>query len=234
MIRKELTRQPGGEEEGWLDLVRCATFEVTSEEAAHPLENALTPDSEKWIASTPASKSFGSHSMKRRTFRGSFYCSKRLPLLEARSCSCLAAGGTIHLAGRCAILFQPSEYHARERTSRSGSKGWRLWSYAPERSGGIVIAIAYQLTSYHAAMENFVYLPDSNALVNLSLVKHGAFFRQPNLRRAFSTLAVEIRPSNCVAPMSLMKILQVDLQAVQVDLQQAHSLDSQTSQSDRD
>ena len=94
MIRKELTRQPGGKEEGWLDLVRCATFEVTSEEAAHPLENALTPDSGKWIASTPASKSFGSHSMKRRTFRGSFYCSKRLPLLEARSCSCLAAGGT--------------------------------------------------------------------------------------------------------------------------------------------
>jgi hypothetical protein len=47
MIRKELTRQPGGEEEGWLDLVRCATFEVTSEEAAHPLENALTPDSGK-------------------------------------------------------------------------------------------------------------------------------------------------------------------------------------------
>ena len=73
MIRKELTRQPGGEEEAWLDLVRCATFEVTSEEAAHPLENALTPDSEKWIASTPASKSFGSHSMKRRTFRGSFF-----------------------------------------------------------------------------------------------------------------------------------------------------------------
>ena len=30
--------------------------------------------------------------------------------------------------------------------------------------------------------------------------------------------------------MSLMKILQVDLQAVQVDLQQAHSLHSQTSQ----
>jgi hypothetical protein len=46
MIRKELTRRPGG---GWLDLVRCATFEVTSEEAAHPLENALTPDSEKGV-----------------------------------------------------------------------------------------------------------------------------------------------------------------------------------------
>jgi hypothetical protein len=109
-----------------------------------------------------------------------------------------------------------------------------LRSGKKRRRAGIVIAIAYQLTSYHPAMENFVYLPDSNALVNLSLVKHGAFFRQPNLRRAFSTLAVEIRPSNCVAPMSLMKILQVDLQAVQVDLQQAHSLDSQTSQSDRD
>jgi len=51
MIRKKLIQQRGGEEDGWLDLIRSATFEVTSEEAAHPFENALTADSEKWIAS---------------------------------------------------------------------------------------------------------------------------------------------------------------------------------------
>jgi hypothetical protein len=53
MIRKKLIQEPEPESEQWLDLVRCATFEVTSEEPASPLENALTPGAKKWIASTP-------------------------------------------------------------------------------------------------------------------------------------------------------------------------------------
>jgi hypothetical protein len=53
MIRKKLIQEPERESEQWLDLARYATFEVTSEEAASPLENALTPDAKKWIASTP-------------------------------------------------------------------------------------------------------------------------------------------------------------------------------------
>jgi hypothetical protein len=52
MIRKKLIQETGTKGEEWLDLVSCATFEVTSEDAASPLENALTPDSKRWIAST--------------------------------------------------------------------------------------------------------------------------------------------------------------------------------------
>ena len=52
MIRKKLIQETGLKASEWLDLVRCATFEVTSEEASSPLENALTPDSKKWTAST--------------------------------------------------------------------------------------------------------------------------------------------------------------------------------------
>jgi hypothetical protein len=52
MIRKRLIQETAGKGEKWLDLVRCATFEVTSEDAAFPLENALTTGSKKWIAST--------------------------------------------------------------------------------------------------------------------------------------------------------------------------------------
>lgn len=52
MIRKKLIQETATKSGEWLDLVRCATFEVTSEEAASPLDNALTPDSKKWTAST--------------------------------------------------------------------------------------------------------------------------------------------------------------------------------------
>jgi hypothetical protein len=52
MIRKKLIQETETKGEEWLDLVSCATFEVTSEDAASPLENALAPDSKKWIAST--------------------------------------------------------------------------------------------------------------------------------------------------------------------------------------
>jgi hypothetical protein len=53
MIRKKLIQDPERERGPWLDLVRCAMFEVTSEDPASPLENILTPDAKKWIASTP-------------------------------------------------------------------------------------------------------------------------------------------------------------------------------------
>lgn len=53
MIRKKLIQEAGEQTGKWLDLVRCATFEVTSEDPAGPLENALTSDSKKWIAGTP-------------------------------------------------------------------------------------------------------------------------------------------------------------------------------------
>jgi hypothetical protein len=53
MIRKKLIQEPEPESGQWLDLARCAAFEVTSEEPASPLDNALTPDAKKWIASIP-------------------------------------------------------------------------------------------------------------------------------------------------------------------------------------
>lgn len=52
MIRKKLIQKTEPAGESWLDLTQCAVFEVTSEEAASPLENALTLDSKKWIAAT--------------------------------------------------------------------------------------------------------------------------------------------------------------------------------------
>jgi hypothetical protein len=53
MIRKKVTGKPERLNEGWVDLSECAAFEVTSEEASSPLENALSPDAKKWIAATP-------------------------------------------------------------------------------------------------------------------------------------------------------------------------------------
>jgi hypothetical protein len=53
MIRKKVIGKTEEPEEGWRDLSQCAAFEVTSEEPASPLENALTPDRKKWIAATP-------------------------------------------------------------------------------------------------------------------------------------------------------------------------------------
>jgi len=80
-------------------------------------------------------------------------------------------------------------------------------------------------------MENFVYLPDSNALVNLSLVSMVRFSgaaESPTCTLHFgcANTSLELRGGDAAR---LMEILQVDLQAVQVDLQRAHSLDSHTS-----
>jgi hypothetical protein len=53
MIRKKVIDKTERPDEGWRDLSQCAAFEVTSEEADAPLENALSPDAKKWIAATP-------------------------------------------------------------------------------------------------------------------------------------------------------------------------------------
>jgi hypothetical protein len=53
MIRKKVINKTERSDEGWVDLSNRAAFEVTSEEAGSPLENALSPDATKWIAATP-------------------------------------------------------------------------------------------------------------------------------------------------------------------------------------
>ena len=53
MIRKKVINKTERSDEGWVDLSERAAFEVTSEEAGSPLENALSPDAKKWIAATP-------------------------------------------------------------------------------------------------------------------------------------------------------------------------------------
>jgi hypothetical protein len=53
MMRKKVIGKTERSDEGWVDLSRCAAFEVTSEESGSPLENALSPDEKKWIAATP-------------------------------------------------------------------------------------------------------------------------------------------------------------------------------------
>lgn len=53
MIRKKVINKAERPDEDWVDLSQCAAFEVTSEEAGSPLENALNPDAQKWVAATP-------------------------------------------------------------------------------------------------------------------------------------------------------------------------------------
>jgi hypothetical protein len=53
MIRKKVIGKTERSDEGWVDLSNRAAFEVTSEEAGSPLENALSSDASKWIAATP-------------------------------------------------------------------------------------------------------------------------------------------------------------------------------------
>lgn len=77
-------------------------------------------------------------------------------------------------------------------------------------------------------MEEFVYLPESNALVNLSLVSMVLFSgaaESPTCIVHFGcgSTPLELRGGDIAR---LMELLQVDLQAVQVDLQRAHSVTS--------
>lgn len=78
-------------------------------------------------------------------------------------------------------------------------------------------------------MDGFFYLPDSNALVNLHLVSMVCFSgaaESPTcvLHFGSSSTSLELRGGDMSR---LMKVLHIDLQAVQVDLQRQHAADSE-------
>jgi hypothetical protein len=80
-------------------------------------------------------------------------------------------------------------------------------------------------------MENFVYLPDSNALLNVSfvsLVRFSGAAASPTcvVHLGCGTTSIELRGGDIAR---LLELLQVDFHAVQVHLQRAHSVDSRTS-----
>jgi hypothetical protein len=80
-------------------------------------------------------------------------------------------------------------------------------------------------------MENFVYLRESNTLLNLGLVGMMRFSgpaESPACMVHFGCggISVELRGGDLA---HLMELLQIDLQAVQVDLQRARSVDTQSS-----
>lgn len=81
-------------------------------------------------------------------------------------------------------------------------------------------------------MDNFFYFPDSHAVVNLSLVTMVCFSGAAGapaciLHFGSGSASLELRGDDIAR---LMKILHIDLQAVQVDLQRTRSVDSQGQQ----
>jgi hypothetical protein len=80
-------------------------------------------------------------------------------------------------------------------------------------------------------MENFVYLRESNTLLNLGLVgmmRFSGAAESPTCMVHFGCggSSLELRGGDLAR---LMELLQIDLQAVQVDLKRAHSVDTQSS-----
>lgn len=80
-------------------------------------------------------------------------------------------------------------------------------------------------------MENFVYLRESHTLLNLGLVgmmRFSGAAESPTCMVHFGSggISLELRGDDLAR---LMEFLQIDLQAVQVDLQRAHSVDTQPS-----
>jgi hypothetical protein len=80
-------------------------------------------------------------------------------------------------------------------------------------------------------MENFVYLRESNTLLNLGLVgmmRFSGAAESPTcvVHFAYGGSSLELRGGDLAR---LMELLQIDLQAVQVDLQRAHSVGTQSS-----
>lgn len=57
MIRKTISAKPGESVLRGLDLEELAQFEVSSEDPAHPLENALRPGTDIWSASEDGEQS---------------------------------------------------------------------------------------------------------------------------------------------------------------------------------
>jgi hypothetical protein len=84
-------------------------------------------------------------------------------------------------------------------------------------------------------MENFVYLRESHTLLNLRLVglmRFSGAAESPTCMVHFGCggISLELRGDDLAR---LMEVLQIDLQAVQVDLQRAHSVDTQSSSETR-
>src|SRR6476620_6286620 len=70
-MRKQIISQPQGESPSantnWLDLEALARVEVTSEDAAHPIESALLPvDATGWRAESPGNRRSVSSLNRRR------------------------------------------------------------------------------------------------------------------------------------------------------------------------
>jgi hypothetical protein len=79
-------------------------------------------------------------------------------------------------------------------------------------------------------MENFVYLRESHTVLNLGLVgmmRFSGAAESPTCIVHFASggTSLELRGGDLGR---LMDLLQIDLQAVQVDLQRAHSADAQS------
>ena len=50
MLRKQILQEPIARKRQWLDLASLARFEISSEDAEHPIDNALKPDERSWRA----------------------------------------------------------------------------------------------------------------------------------------------------------------------------------------
>jgi hypothetical protein len=50
MLRKQILQEPIAQKGQWLDLASLARFEISSEDAEHPIDNALKPDEGSWRA----------------------------------------------------------------------------------------------------------------------------------------------------------------------------------------
>ena len=50
MIRKQILQEPTAAQGKWLDLESLARFEISSEDPAHPIDNALKEGNQGWRA----------------------------------------------------------------------------------------------------------------------------------------------------------------------------------------
>ena len=159
MIRKKLIQEAERKTGKWLDLARCATFEVTSEEACGPLENALTSDAKKWIACTPGEQ------IIRVRFDQPQKITKILLLFEETDsiakpgiCPLLAAGRTIQPGSKLSVSSSISALpipRRKERLSSSPRKsegfGAENYSGKKRRRTGITLTIRSELSEFVSA-----------------------------------------------------------------------------------
>ena len=96
-MRKRLfTATPQGlrpRDEGWLDLDRAATVEVTSEENNYEIESALVSgETQGWRAASPGLKRSGYSSMRRKSSDASRSSSKKASSAYPRVCLAMVCG----------------------------------------------------------------------------------------------------------------------------------------------